>query len=65
MFRALTRRPAVAIGTIVLLALGICANAAVFSVVRAVLLRPLPYADVDRIVFVWLGTRTGSQHEDR
>ena len=51
--RALVRRPGFALVAIVTLALGIGANAAIFSVFDAVLLRPLPYPDPDRIVMPW------------
>jgi putative ABC transport system permease protein len=51
--RGLTRRPAFAAVAILTLALGIGANAAIFSVVDSVLLRPLPYPDPDRIVMPW------------
>ncbi len=52
-FRNIFRRPGFAAVAIALLALGSGANAAVFSVVRSVLLRPLPFPDPDRLVAVW------------
>src|SRR5262249_58230370 len=53
--RAWRRRPAFALVAILTLAVGIGAVTVVFSIVEAVLLRPLPYADPDRLVAVWDG----------
>ena len=52
-FRILLRDPAFAMIAIVALSLGIGANTAIFSVVNAALLRPLPYTDGSRLMVVW------------
>lgn len=52
-FRQLLRKPGVPILIILLLALGIGVNAAIFSVVKAVVLEPLPFEDPDRLVQFW------------
>jgi putative ABC transport system permease protein len=51
--RTLVRNPGFSTIAILLLALGIGANTAIFSVVDAVLLRPLPYQDSSRIMQIW------------
>jgi putative ABC transport system permease protein len=52
-WRTLAKTPSFAGVVLATLALGIGANTAIFSVVRAMLLSPLPYRDADRLIFVW------------
>ncbi|HET9371575.1 MAG TPA: ABC transporter permease, partial [Vicinamibacterales bacterium] len=61
--RQFSRTPMFAALTVLTLALGIGATSAIFSVVHAVLLRPLPYADAGRLVMIWSdNTRNGEKH---
>jgi len=62
--RTLLKQPAFTAIAIITIALGIGANTAIFSVVNAVILRPLPYTDADRLMMLWSTTaRDGNQEQ--
>ena len=52
-WRMLIKAPGFSVAAIATLALGVGANTAIFSIVNALLIEPLPYRDSSRLVFVW------------
>ena len=60
--RSLIKHPTFTIVCIVTLALGIGANTAIFTVVNAVVLRPLPFAEADRLTMIWT-TKDANQEQ--
>ncbi len=51
--RMLLKKPGITLVAVMTLALGIGANSAMFSLIDALLLRPLPFKDMDRLAVVW------------
>jgi hypothetical protein len=64
-FRQMKTRPGFSAVIISTLALGIGANSAIFSIVQAVLLRPLPYKDASRLAMLFSGDPARELHEGR
>ena len=62
--RLLSKNATFALVAAMTLALGIGANSAIFSVVNAVLLKPLPYPATDRLAMVWLDNHRLGLKED-
>jgi len=52
-WRQIVKNPFFSITVVVVLALGIGANTAIFSVINAVLIKPLPYKDSEQLVMLW------------
>src|SRR5881628_375902 len=63
--RLLAKSPAITFNAVATLALAIGANSAVFSVVSSVLMRPLPFADPDRLVMLWETNPQNGQRPER
>ena len=60
-FRSLLRQPGFALGGVVIVALGIGAATAMFTVLNAAFLRPFAYPDAERMVYLWEMSRSGGR----
>ena len=60
-FRALRHQPTFALVALLTLALGIGANTAIFSIIKTVVLNPLPYQDPEQVAVVWEVSPEGNQ----
>lgn len=60
-FRSLLRQPGFALGGVVIVALGIGAATAMFTVLNAAFLRPFAYPDADRMVYLWEMSKSGGR----
>ncbi len=63
-FQSLTRQPRFALGVIATLSLGIGVTVLIFAVLNAVVLRPLPYRDPDRLAMLWTDDVKRGIHEE-
>src|SRR5207253_4833230 len=62
--RLLRRNPTFTMLAVGALTLGIGANTAIFTIVESVLLKPLPYADPDRLVMLWSTNAAAERDHD-
>ena len=52
-FRSFSHAPGFAVAAVLSLAIGVGVNTSIYSIASALLLRPLPYADADRLTILW------------
>ena len=60
--RGLRHRPIAGLGAVAMLALGIGVTTAMFTVIDALILRPVPFTEPDQLAFVYMGSDRGGRH---